>query len=246
MPCIWYNCDEPWQSYFGSTFAHNTIVIDRADQMQRASRFMWFDWTKAKLVMHKSFESGFAKVMQGEHYGYCRKGSNLIHRRAVLSLGGVCWLVIDDVLGTGRHDIRLCWQLGDVNYKLADNSATLETETGPVNIRILGTAEVLKCEVLRGDESKPTGWQSLYYGSRVAAPTLVVSSNTKMPARIVTLIGLGDIIKDAASGEANTVSWILESAGQRYVVRLNSIGACDKGVFVFAQQNSRKVSLISD
>ena len=67
-----------------------------------------------------------------------------------------------------------------------------------------------------------------------------------MPTRIVTLISLGDIIKDAASGEANTVSWILESAGQRYIVRLNFIDACDKGVFVFAQQNSRKVSLISD
>ena len=67
-----------------------------------------------------------------------------------------------------------------------------------------------------------------------------------MPARIVTLISLGNMIKDVVSGEANMVSWTLESTGQRCVVRLNSIGACDKGVFVFAQQGSRKVSLISD
>ncbi len=237
-----YNCDEPWQSYFSSTPAHNAVTINGVNQMTKASRFVWFDWTKAKLVMHKSFESGFAKVMQGEHYGYCRKGSNLIHRRAVLSLGGVCWLVIDDVLGTGRHDIRLCWQLGDVNYKLADNSATLETETGPVNIRILGTAEVLKCEVLRGDESKPTGWQSLYYGSRVAAPTLVVSSDTKMPARIVTLISLGDIIKNAALSKENMVSWVLEVSGQEHIVTLNSIDNSDRSTFVSAQQDFEKVS----
>jgi len=35
---------------------------------------------------------------------------------------GICWVIVDDVLGTDRHNIRLLWQLCDVQYDVKDNS----------------------------------------------------------------------------------------------------------------------------
>ncbi len=53
-----YNCPQPWQSFFGSATAHNTIAVDNSDQMERLSRFMWSDWIKSKFSAHKSFRQG--------------------------------------------------------------------------------------------------------------------------------------------------------------------------------------------
>ena len=44
-----YYCREPWQHYFHSTAAHNTIVIDDADQMHKGPRFLWLRWTRARV-----------------------------------------------------------------------------------------------------------------------------------------------------------------------------------------------------
>jgi len=235
-----YNCGEPWQSYFSSTSAHNAITVDKVDQMTRALRFMWFDWTKAKLAMHKSLES--VKIMQGEHYGYCRKGENIIHRRAVLSWEDICWLIVDDVLGTGTHQVGLYWQLCDCDYELKGNTLTLQTEQGQVCLVMLDSAGDGRCECFTGDDG-PIGWQSLYYGSREPAPTLVRSEKVDLPVRFVTLVSLGDSIKDVALSKANVVFWVPERSGQKHIVALNPIKSSDRNAFVFVQQDSEKLFL---
>lgn len=231
-----YNCDEPWQSYFASTAAHNAVTIDGANQMTKASRFLWLDWVRAKLVEHKSFEGGAFKIMQGEHYGYSRRSTNIIHRRAVLSWGGLYWLIIDDVLGTGIHQTILNWQLCNCDYKLKDSTLLLQTSEGTASLAILDSAGRGKCECFAGDDW-PRGWQSLYYGNRQAAPMLVYSQRAILPVRIVTILSLGDTIRDASlTRTAGIVTWTSEVSGQKRVVALNPIDNSERNTFVFAQQ----------
>lgn len=237
-----YYCEKPWRSYFASTAAHNAVTVDGADQMTKGMRGIWLNWTKAKFVAQKSCKGGFAKVFQGEHYGYRRKNDNIVHRRAVLSLPDTCWLIVDDVLGTGTHRIKLYWQLCDADCKLKGNILTLQTGHGPVCVVILDSADQGKCECFKGDD-RPIGWQSLYYGNRQPAPMLVCCNRADLPVRFVTLISLGDTIKDATLREMETVFWYLEAAGREHIVALNSISKSDGSVFVSAQQDSEKVFL---
>ncbi|NIA07972.1 MAG: heparinase [Actinobacteria bacterium] len=201
-----YTCDEPWESYFPSTAAHNTITVDGADQMTRASRFMWFDWTKAKLTAYNSGNG--SKLMQGEHYGYRSKGRNLVHRRAVLSQVEDRWIIVDDLLGSGKHELELFWQVCDSNYQLSDNQLTLDTQAGAVSLAVMAGGNEISCKCFRGDD-KPFGWQSLYYGVRSPAPVLVCSTCAELPVRFVTFLCLGEAIKET---ELNQVK--LEFCGE--------------------------------
>jgi hypothetical protein len=204
---------------------------------------MWFNWTKAKFVGRKSFDSGVIKVIQGEHYSYRQDLNDIIHRRAVLSWTGVCWVVVDDVLGTDKHNIRLHWQLCNAGYDLEDNSLALQTEAGPVNITVLGLAEGLKCEVLKADKNEPAGWQSLYYGRYEPSPVLICSQQANLPARFITLIVLDDVQEDVFWSENGSLSWTLCKSGRKYVIGLNSISDSGKSVFNFIEHDSKKMSL---
>lgn len=216
-----YNCSEPWQSFFGSTAAHNTIVVDHADQMQRVSRFMWFHWTKAKFLGYKSIEGG-VEIMQGEHYGYCRGKERIVHRRSVLLLPQDYWVVVDDVLGTGSHEVGLCWQLCDGAFELKDNSLTMDMNNAIACVVILGPTGDTKYERFKGDDA-PLGWRSLYYGSREPSPTLICSDQVALPTRFVTLVGLGDIAKNTVLKEPDSLSWVSGTSGQEFAVGLNLV-----------------------
>jgi hypothetical protein len=235
-----YNCAEPWQSFFGSTTAHNTVVVDNSDQMQRVSRFVWFHWTKAKLLSHKSLDNGIG-TMQGEHYGYCRGKEKIIHRRAVLLLPDNCWMVVDDVLGMGIHEVGLCWQLSEAKFKLKENFLIMDMNNGPACAVIFNSAGA-KCRYFEGDD-EPPGWRSLYYGNHKPSPTLICSGRVNLPVRFVTLVNLADIIENAVLKETNSVSWISRASGQEFVVGLNSIEDSKKKTFVFAQHGSEKTFL---
>lgn len=216
-----YNCEQPWQDYFSSTSAHNTITIAGTSQMQKLSRFMWLDWTKAKFTMNESFNAGAVKIMQGKHYGFQRP-YNIIHRRAVLSSPDGFWLIVDDILGAGAHEVEVYWQLYDVDYQLQGNTLILQTGSGPVCLVFLDSSGSERCECFKGDQS-PAGWQSLYYGNRQPAPVLLCSARVEVPARFITLVCLGDIIKNATLDDAEKLSWFSEVSGQEHTIALKSI-----------------------
>ncbi len=216
-----YSCCKSWQSYFGSTAAHNTIIVDGADQMQKASRFMWFGWTKSRFIARKSEELDSIQIIKGEHYGYRTKKGKVTHRRCVLSFEDPYWLIVDDLLGLGTHKVELYWQLGEYDYELISNKLIMQTDRGPVCIAILDSADKGKCKCFKGRDDAPAGWQSLYYGSRQAAPVLICSETTELPIRFVTIVSLGDTIEKISISGTNTVTWISKISRQKHVFALD-------------------------
>ena len=63
----------PWDNHLSTTLVHNTIAIDSQDQMTRASRFLWLDWSKAKISTNNP------NILNGIHDGYIKSG--VIHKR---------------------------------------------------------------------------------------------------------------------------------------------------------------------
>ncbi len=60
--------------------------------------------------------SACADRFEGEHDGYKRFGVK--HRRTVQWLHGAGWVIVDDIEGTGVHDVRLHWLMADLPYEL--------------------------------------------------------------------------------------------------------------------------------
>jgi len=237
-----YNCPEKWHHYFVSTAAHNTIVVDSADQMTKVSRFMWFDWVRSRFIAQKDYQKCSAKTIQAEHYGYKRGNCDIVHRRAILTFDKAHWIIVDDILGSGKHDISLNWQLCGLEWQLAGNIATALTHHGPISIAILKENQMPRCRLLKGDDT-PAGWQSLYYGSRQPAPALSCSVTAKLPLRLVTIITLGDLMDPNVSLAEDKCSWILMDSGTKKSVSLNSIDHSGQNTFVSVGSDANNIIL---
>jgi len=195
-----YYTDPPWQDYFNSTAAHNTIEVDRRDQMIRGPRFTWFRWTRSRLIRFEQAAGGRLTCFEGEHEGYARLPGRVIHRRTICRIDDT-YLVIDDLLGAGRHEIALRWRLCPAAWRACDEG--YQSRVGDLDVTIaLHHPDGLARELLTGQEApEPEGWESLYYGEKLAVPILRVRGEAALPARLVSLISseAGLRVADAGS-----------------------------------------------
>lgn len=180
-----YYCQPPWKNYFNSTAAHNTIEVDGQDQMVKGPRFLWFQWTRSRLrQLHVSSDSQHAHV-QCEHYGYSRLTGQVIHRRTI-NRHGDNWRIVDDLVGAGEHEVALRWRLCPGQWR---------NEEGRWRAAVAGTDLVIAVRspwgsrLVTGQESPPEGWESLRYGCKEPAPTILCQGRSHLPLRLITWIG---------------------------------------------------------
>ncbi len=186
-----YYCDPPWQDYFYSTRAHNTIEIDRADQMIKGPRFLWLRWTRSRTNRFQTAANERLGYFEGEHYGYTRLPGKVIHRRSLCRIDDL-YFIIDDVLGSGVHDVRLRWRLCDTGWQ-AHGQAWKTTVDGTRLQLAVRAPDDFSAELLRGEERpEPEGWESLYYAERAPVPVLRVAGRTALPVRLVTVVAPAD------------------------------------------------------
>lgn len=187
---FYYHADERWKQWFLSTAAHNTIEIDHQDQMLKGPRFMWFCWTRAKVEDFRS--DGEAGRFIGRHFGYRRLPGEPVHtRQVVLTSDGATqtWTVRDTVAGAGEHDIVLRWRLIEADWARNGNAWTATLPGGQVQIAV-GVPEGFGAELVAGCEKQIEGWESLYYGERQPAATLIVRGRVRLPMELTTIITL--------------------------------------------------------
>ncbi len=189
-----YYCEPPWDHYFKSTAAHNTVVVDGKDQMEKGSRFLWFHWTKSQLRHNEHLPLIDSDYWEGEHYSYRHRKSGVVHRRAVVRRGDK-WIIIDDILGNGKHSVTLRWHLANSAWEnVAHGTFSARDLTAYLSIRIFPEPK-MSSELLFGQESpEPEGWESLYYGERQPIPVVKCSViSSALPLRFVTTLHLGKI-----------------------------------------------------
>jgi len=183
-----YYCEPPWQHFFESTAGHNTVEVDRQDQMQRGPSFLWFRWTRAKLLSYGFSLDGRAAFISGEHYGYRRLPGKVVHRRSIVRLID-SYVIVDDLLGAGEHELALRWRLADFDWRQEGNSWQSNINAQSLSIRVK-VPQSFTTKLLRGVEgARPEGWESLYYAERKPVPTLLAEGKSALPVRLVTLIG---------------------------------------------------------
>ena len=129
-----YNGEPPWNNGLAGTAAHNTVMVDRRDQMRRASRFLWLDWAQAsgRSISASSSKTGALGTataspdcFEGTHDGYRRIGVR--HRRTVRCVEEDAWVIVDDLiaddaLDAGQHELRLHWLVPDLPFDIFSQS----------------------------------------------------------------------------------------------------------------------------
>jgi len=185
-----YNCDAPWQDYFKSTAAHNTIEVRGQSQMCKGPRFMWFDWTKSRFIGRGSLDDEAGEWWEGEHYGY-RKRFGVTHRRRIERRGADRWTVLDSLTGNRAVTATLRWHLIDGEYDFDASTRTLTMQLTDGTMRLSVTAKdgaIADARVLRGaaDGDTAEGWESLYYGEKQPIPVLRIDVAGPMPITVET------------------------------------------------------------
>jgi len=177
----------PFDKYFVSTSAHNTVIINGKDQMKKLSRFMWLDWTRAK---ENFFITGNdIQYFEGEHYGY--KG--FVHRRAIINLENL-WVIVDDIISKKNIqkevEINQHWLISPIfdNYFQKGGLLVFEAKNRELVFLVKSTFEV-RINLQKGNADIPDGWVSFYYGEKLPTYSLNLSGKTKeRDARIITII----------------------------------------------------------
>ena len=189
-----YNAAPPWDNALASTFVHNTLVLDRQEQMQRAGRFLWLDWAQAEVLAYEMDEDGQIIRLAGEHDGYRQLG--MLHQR-LLEATETGWLVTDRVLSYGEanttpHNAEIRWMLPDWPWEqTAPNQLRLTGPAFSFTLTLSGVehfALVRAGECLLGAiEPQPTwGWISPTYTVKQPALQVIASTDGQLPLKIVS------------------------------------------------------------
>ncbi len=196
-----YNGPGPWNNAFAGTAVHNTVTVDDRDQMTRAGRFLWLDWSQASGRIVDLESSTHERIFEGEHNGY--KNLGVTHRRQVQPLAGIGWLIIDELIGSGEHDVRLHWLTPDLSYHFRKSPFEVVFAHGESQIcwnffaNVPSQSAIVRAGRLIertsnfeiGDCDKALlGYEAPTYGDLRPAVSLLYQTRSRLPVRFVTLV----------------------------------------------------------
>ena len=195
--------DSRWRDFFRSTAAHSTIVVDGVSQAEPAGSFGWHRRPRVRLrEWHSTADVDF---LDAEHDGYESLPEPVHHRRRVIFIkradsgqgkevnsgqpAPAYWIVVDDLSGSGRHEIDLTFQFATVNVALGSHPWA---RVGSPHRRCLWISPfpsapaqpALKC----GAPAPIRGWISPEFTRLSPAPMLIYRFAVALPWRIVTLL----------------------------------------------------------
>jgi asparagine synthase (glutamine-hydrolysing) len=176
-----------WRNGLAHTSAHNTVIVDRQDQMKMVSRFTWTDYARGHVLKQD------ARMWQGEHDGYQKLPDPVTHIRTVMLLDEDRWLVVDHLNGRQSHHYALHWLLCDGEYGVQEvpkgrapahglllAPAGSKLSDSKVLIQMGLTQGEANLSIVRADREGTRGWRSRYYGHK--EPAISVMLETGQPS----------------------------------------------------------------
>ncbi len=181
-----YTASPEWRDHFRGTAAHNTLTIDGEDQARPAGPFAWETRPAATLhVWRSTVEYDFADA---SHAAYARPGRPLHHRRRVLFVKPLGWIVVDDVVGGTPHRLTLRFQFSPRRVTLHDGMALADGRDGRGLWLLPVAAQPMRAELQTGSVDPPAGWISRHYGERQPAPAIAYELAPRPPVRLATVL----------------------------------------------------------
>ena len=181
-----YTAEPAWRDYFRSTSAHSAVVVDGMSQTTSAGPFAWQQHPRAHL---RSWHTDpHLDVLDAWHDAY--RHLSLKCRRRVIFVKPSYWLVVDDVEGTGTHEVTVTFQFAPaVHVGVRSDGWAHAVTPGGRNLWLLSLASgPAHASTSCGSHEPARGWVSADYGQRQPAPALVYSGTVALPWRSITLL----------------------------------------------------------
>jgi uncharacterized heparinase superfamily protein len=167
-----------WRTYFRSTRAHNTVVVDDQDQSVMLGPFMWGRRANSRIIEWSPGPQGGGSLM-AEHDGYGRLKDPVIHRRSIaLDPQTRLVAITDEIFAAADHGIAICFHLAEncCASVVSPDTIRIALPEGKINLTV---DPRLKLTLLLGSESPKGGWVSRGYHHRVPAPTIVAEGECR-------------------------------------------------------------------
>jgi hypothetical protein len=169
-----YFTQPAWRNYFRTTAAHNTVVVDGADQSEMLGPFLWGARANSECLEWEDSRD-YTRVA-GQHDGYHALADPVTHQRTVTLMHEEQECIIEDkVTHAGQHSIEVYFHLGpDCKLESIDANVCI-IRVGGENLFILSLDESLKVRTLHGSEDPIGGWYSAGYHQKTPITTIIGS-----------------------------------------------------------------------
>lgn len=164
-----YNGDPAWEVHFRKTRAHNTLTVDGRDQARHVSKMAWTHTYEAR-PEGWSGDAGHAWA-RGSHDGYARGPGGVVHRRTVWLRDGGYVVILDELEGTGAHEIQANFQFAPGTLQLEGSAAALFNQRFSVAWTCSSDA---RASIACGESRPDGGWIATSLGVRQEAPLLTL------------------------------------------------------------------------
>mgnify|MGYP001177266540 CR=1 FL=1 len=170
-----------WTSFYRTTAAHNTVLVDGKGQNRRTQSIEeWVEsardrttWTSNKRadVAIATFEGPYDELEQ-----------RVTHMRAVMFVKPDYFLVFDELAGEGRHTYEALFHF--MPYRVLIDPETRAVRTGrmhPPNLEIVPMVKMTP-RLVCGENDPVQGWVAIG-GQDVPAPVAIYKKQTALPFR---------------------------------------------------------------
>jgi hypothetical protein len=182
-----YSYPGPERNAFRGAAAHNVLLVDGVGSSEPAAGA--FQWARVAHGRPLAWDVGEDYAFfEGTHDGFAHLPDPVSHRRAVLFLTGLGWVVRDRLDARGEHTVRLHWHLAPgltpVPRDGAPGTVVVDTDGRPALVVV---AAVAGRELALTAEPSPV---SPRYGARVEATRLVAEARVAAAEELLTVLGV--------------------------------------------------------
>lgn len=166
-----YQAEEDWRRYFKSTAAHNTLVVDGANQSIYEGKFLWGH--KANVTLHEWSSTMHSDRLIASHDGYIRLNDPVTHRRDLLfEKSNGCLRIVDTVECGARHEVYRYLHFAEGCEVRVLQPGLIEARRHDGTLLVECGNGVIAIDLLRGSSTPPGGWLSRAFGQKVEITTV--------------------------------------------------------------------------
>ena len=212
---------------FRITAAHNTVEVDGESTCIPATPFRWKEVSSPHATSWVA-EADF-DYFSGLHDSYGRLASPVRHQRSIFHPAAGVWIVQDDIITAGEHDVVLRWRCArDVHASLRSNGNGYAT----IGLTRSGTTEaaLLLAGGASGNGAIRKGWISEQFGKKGETDVCSWHERVSEDATLVSVVidlERYEIDFSAPASEAPT-------AGEAFTVGLRARSAPESRIMILA------------
>jgi len=171
----------PWTTFYRTTQAHNTVLVDGCGQKRRNQSIdEWVDSARDKTFWYS--DDKFDVAMANYAAEWDGLDDAITHRRAVMFVKPGYFLLFDELVGEGEHTYEALFHF--MPYRVLIDPKTNAVRTGrmtPPNLEIVPLTDVTP-HLVCGQNDPVQGWLAIG-GQDVPAPVAIYKKQTMLPLR---------------------------------------------------------------